>query len=137
MCLFIIFQIKLYLSSAFFYLQVNFSSSPMEMRLPVRCSIRRNFLSGIQVEFKQSPHQRSLRAQLYWLQVPAFLCFRNWTATLRLFFIYVKYLQILCMWRFARYIRGAGVLWWKSIAELQSQDFATSIERIPQSCVLM
>uniref|UniRef100_A0A663MLB0 Vacuolar protein sorting 13 homolog C n=1 Tax=Athene cunicularia TaxID=194338 RepID=A0A663MLB0_ATHCN len=42
---------------------------PMEMRLPVRCSIRRNFLSGIQVEFKQSPHQRSLRAQLYWLQV--------------------------------------------------------------------
>ncbi|KAL9838010.1 intermembrane lipid transfer protein VPS13C-like [Geothlypis trichas] len=41
----------------------------MEMRLPVRCSIRRNFLSGIQVEFKQSPHQRSLRAQLYWLQV--------------------------------------------------------------------
>ncbi|NXH49725.1 VP13C protein, partial [Dicaeum eximium] len=49
--------------------QVNFSRSPMEMRLPVRCSIRRNFLSGIQVEFKQSPHQRSLRAQLYWLQV--------------------------------------------------------------------
>ncbi|NWX64348.1 VP13C protein, partial [Promerops cafer] len=49
--------------------QVNFSKSPMEMRLPVRCSIRRNFLSGIQVEFKQSPHQRSLRAQLYWLQV--------------------------------------------------------------------
>ncbi|KAF4791630.1 vacuolar protein sorting 13 C [Turdus rufiventris] len=49
--------------------EVNFSSSPMEMRLPVRCSIRRNFLSGIQVEFKQSPHQRSLRAQLYWLQV--------------------------------------------------------------------
>uniref|UniRef100_A0A803VSL0 Vacuolar protein sorting 13 homolog C n=1 Tax=Ficedula albicollis TaxID=59894 RepID=A0A803VSL0_FICAL len=49
--------------------EVNFSNSPMEMRLPVRCSIRRNFLSGIQVEFKQSPHQRSLRAQLYWLQV--------------------------------------------------------------------
>uniref|UniRef100_A0A8C3VAB0 Vacuolar protein sorting 13 homolog C n=1 Tax=Catharus ustulatus TaxID=91951 RepID=A0A8C3VAB0_CATUS len=49
--------------------EVNFGSSPMEMRLPVRCSIRRNFLSGIQVEFKQSPHQRSLRAQLYWLQV--------------------------------------------------------------------
>ncbi|NXF54035.1 VP13C protein, partial [Oceanites oceanicus] len=49
--------------------QVNFSRVPMEMRLPVRCSIRRNFLSGIQVEFKQSPHQRSLRAQLYWLQV--------------------------------------------------------------------
>ncbi|KFO96709.1 Vacuolar protein sorting-associated protein 13C, partial [Calypte anna] len=49
--------------------EVNFSKAPMEMRLPVRCSIRRNFLSGIQVEFKQSPHQRSLRAQLYWLQV--------------------------------------------------------------------
>ncbi|XP_055662929.1 intermembrane lipid transfer protein VPS13C isoform X2 [Falco peregrinus] len=49
--------------------EVNFSRVPMEMRLPVRCSIRRNFLSGIQVEFKQSPHQRSLRAQLYWLQV--------------------------------------------------------------------
>ncbi|RMB94467.1 hypothetical protein DUI87_29278 [Hirundo rustica rustica] len=49
--------------------EVNFSKSPMEMRLPVKCSIRRNFLSGIQVEFKQSPHQRSLRAQLYWLQV--------------------------------------------------------------------
>ncbi|NXN96195.1 VP13C protein, partial [Rhinopomastus cyanomelas] len=48
---------------------VNFSKVPMEMRLPVRCNIRRNFLSGIQVEFKQSPHQRSLRAQLYWLQV--------------------------------------------------------------------
>ncbi|KFO74137.1 Vacuolar protein sorting-associated protein 13C, partial [Cuculus canorus] len=49
--------------------EVNFSKVPMEMRLPIRCSIRRNFLSGIQVEFKQSPHQRSLRAQLYWLQV--------------------------------------------------------------------
>uniref|UniRef100_A0A8B9G2X3 Vacuolar protein sorting 13 homolog C n=1 Tax=Amazona collaria TaxID=241587 RepID=A0A8B9G2X3_9PSIT len=49
--------------------EVNFSKVPMEMRLPVRCSIRRNFLPGIKVEFKQSPHQRSLRAQLYWLQV--------------------------------------------------------------------
>ncbi|NXM65950.1 VP13C protein, partial [Serilophus lunatus] len=49
--------------------QVNFSKFPMEMRLPVKCIIRRNFLSGIQMEFKQSPHQRSLRAQLYWLQV--------------------------------------------------------------------
>ncbi|NXK87404.1 VP13C protein, partial [Formicarius rufipectus] len=49
--------------------EVNFSKFPMEMRLPVKCSIRRNFLSGIQVEFKQSPHQRSLRAQLCWLQV--------------------------------------------------------------------
>uniref|UniRef100_A0AAY4C2E6 Uncharacterized protein n=1 Tax=Denticeps clupeoides TaxID=299321 RepID=A0AAY4C2E6_9TELE len=41
----------------------------MEMRQPYSCPIRRNFLSGIQVEFKQSPHQRSLRAQLHWLQV--------------------------------------------------------------------
>ncbi|XP_075288131.1 intermembrane lipid transfer protein VPS13C isoform X2 [Opisthocomus hoazin] len=49
--------------------EVNFSKVPMAMRLPVRCRIRRNFLSGIQIEFKQSPHQRSLRAQLYWLQV--------------------------------------------------------------------
>ncbi|KGL81364.1 Vacuolar protein sorting-associated protein 13C, partial [Tinamus guttatus] len=49
--------------------EVNFSKMPMEMRFPVRCNIRRNFLSGIRVEFKQSPHQRSLRAQLYWLQV--------------------------------------------------------------------
>ncbi|KAM8804771.1 intermembrane lipid transfer protein VPS13C [Eudromia elegans] len=49
--------------------EVNFGKMPMEMRFPVRCNIRRNFLSGIRVEFKQSPHQRSLRAQLYWLQV--------------------------------------------------------------------
>uniref|UniRef100_A0A8C3T614 Vacuolar protein sorting 13 homolog C n=1 Tax=Chelydra serpentina TaxID=8475 RepID=A0A8C3T614_CHESE len=42
---------------------------PMKMRLPIKCSIRRNFLSGIHIEFKQSPHQRSLRAQLNWLQV--------------------------------------------------------------------
>lgn len=39
------------------------------MRQPFSCQVRRNFLSGIQVEFKQSVHQRSLRAQLYWLQV--------------------------------------------------------------------
>lgn len=51
------------------FLQVNFDKVPMEMRLPVRCPIKRDFLAGIQVEFKQSPHQRSLRAQLYWLQV--------------------------------------------------------------------
>uniref|UniRef100_A0A8C0J7Y6 Vacuolar protein sorting 13 homolog C n=1 Tax=Chelonoidis abingdonii TaxID=106734 RepID=A0A8C0J7Y6_CHEAB len=44
-------------------------SVPMKMRLPIKCSIRRNFLSGIHIEFKQSPHQRSLRAQLNWLQV--------------------------------------------------------------------
>ncbi|CAI9176855.1 unnamed protein product [Rangifer tarandus platyrhynchus] len=49
--------------------EVNFGKDPMEMRLPSRCSIRRHFLSGIQVEYKQSPHQRSLRARLYWLQV--------------------------------------------------------------------
>uniref|UniRef100_A0A6I8N041 Vacuolar protein sorting 13 homolog C n=2 Tax=Ornithorhynchus anatinus TaxID=9258 RepID=A0A6I8N041_ORNAN len=49
--------------------EVNFSKVPMEMRLPERCTIKRDFLSGIQIEFKQSPHQRSLRAQLYWLQV--------------------------------------------------------------------
>ncbi|MEQ2217205.1 hypothetical protein XENOCAPTIV_029625, partial [Xenoophorus captivus] len=39
------------------------------MRQPHSCPVRRNFLSGIQVEFKQSLHQRSLRAQLHWLQV--------------------------------------------------------------------
>ncbi|XP_058914527.1 intermembrane lipid transfer protein VPS13C isoform X3 [Kogia breviceps] len=49
--------------------EVNFGKDPMEMRLPVRCPIKRDFLSGIQVEFKQSPHQRSLRARLFWLQV--------------------------------------------------------------------
>ncbi|XP_066557958.1 intermembrane lipid transfer protein VPS13C isoform X2 [Amia ocellicauda] len=51
------------------HLEVNFTKLPMVMRLPYACIIRRNFLSGIQVEFKQSPHQRSLRAQLHWLQV--------------------------------------------------------------------
>ncbi|XP_053128095.1 intermembrane lipid transfer protein VPS13C isoform X2 [Hemicordylus capensis] len=49
--------------------EVNFSKMPMEMRLPIKCNIKRDFLSGIQIEFKQSPHQKSLRAQLYWLQV--------------------------------------------------------------------
>ncbi|XP_077935392.1 intermembrane lipid transfer protein VPS13C isoform X2 [Halichoerus grypus] len=49
--------------------EVNFDKVPMEMRLPVHCPIKRDFLSGIQIEFKQSPHQRSLRARLYWLQV--------------------------------------------------------------------
>ncbi|XP_057578649.1 intermembrane lipid transfer protein VPS13C isoform X2 [Hippopotamus amphibius kiboko] len=49
--------------------EVNFGKDPMEIRLPFRCPIKRDFLSGIQVEFKQSPHQRSLRARLYWLQV--------------------------------------------------------------------
>uniref|UniRef100_A0AAY5L059 Vacuolar protein sorting 13 homolog C n=1 Tax=Esox lucius TaxID=8010 RepID=A0AAY5L059_ESOLU len=50
-------------------IEVNFGKVPMVMRQPFSCHIRRNFLSGIQVEFKQSPHQRSLRAQLHWLQV--------------------------------------------------------------------
>lgn len=49
--------------------EVNFSKVPMEMRLPIQCPIQRRFLSGIQIAFKQSPHQRSLRAMLYWLQV--------------------------------------------------------------------
>uniref|UniRef100_A0A3Q3JJ33 Vacuolar protein sorting 13 homolog C n=1 Tax=Monopterus albus TaxID=43700 RepID=A0A3Q3JJ33_MONAL len=49
--------------------QVNLSSVIMKMRQPFSCQVRRNFLSGIQVEFKQSRHQRSLRAQLHWLQV--------------------------------------------------------------------
>ncbi|XP_067871286.1 intermembrane lipid transfer protein VPS13C [Heterodontus francisci] len=48
-------------------LEVNFQL--MQTRLPQPLSIRRNFLSGIQVEYKQSAHHRSLRAQLYWLQV--------------------------------------------------------------------
>ncbi|KAM4036143.1 intermembrane lipid transfer protein VPS13C isoform 3-T3 [Anomaloglossus baeobatrachus] len=47
--------------------EVNFNG--MEMRSPIKCKIRRTFLSGIHIELKQSPHQRSLRAQLYWLQV--------------------------------------------------------------------
>ncbi|XP_075387538.1 intermembrane lipid transfer protein VPS13C isoform X2 [Tenrec ecaudatus] len=51
------------------HFEVNFDKAPMEMRLPIRCPIKRDFLSGIQIEFKQSPHQRSLRAMLYWLQV--------------------------------------------------------------------
>ncbi|KAM6980546.1 intermembrane lipid transfer protein VPS13C [Aplochiton taeniatus] len=50
-------------------IEVNFGKLPMVMRQPFACTIRRNFLAGIQVEFKQSPHQRSLRAQLHWLQV--------------------------------------------------------------------
>lgn len=49
--------------------QVNFGRLPMLMRQPFSCAIRRNFLPGICIELKQSPHQRSLRAQLYWLQV--------------------------------------------------------------------
>ncbi|XP_037550881.1 vacuolar protein sorting-associated protein 13C [Nematolebias whitei] len=50
-------------------LEVNLSEAGMMMRQPCSCPIRRNFLSGIQVEYKQSMHQRSLRAQLHWLQV--------------------------------------------------------------------
>ncbi|XP_059386008.1 intermembrane lipid transfer protein VPS13C isoform X5 [Carassius carassius] len=50
-------------------LEVNFGRLPMLMRQPFPCIIRRNFLPGICIELKQSPHQRSLRAQLHWLQV--------------------------------------------------------------------
>ncbi|XP_076592336.1 intermembrane lipid transfer protein VPS13C isoform X4 [Chaetodon auriga] len=50
-------------------LEVNLCRATMMMRQPFSCPVRRNFLSGIQVEFKQSPHQRSLRAQVHWLQV--------------------------------------------------------------------
>ncbi|XP_029943561.1 vacuolar protein sorting-associated protein 13C [Salarias fasciatus] len=50
-------------------LEVNLGGAIMMMRQPHTCQVRRNFLPGIQVEFKQSMHQRSLRAQLYWLQV--------------------------------------------------------------------
>uniref|UniRef100_A0A8P4GHH0 Vacuolar protein sorting-associated protein 13C n=1 Tax=Dicentrarchus labrax TaxID=13489 RepID=A0A8P4GHH0_DICLA len=50
-------------------LEVNLSGAIMMMRQPFSSPVRRNFLSGIQVEFKQSQHQRSLRAQLHWLQV--------------------------------------------------------------------
>ncbi|XP_068438571.1 intermembrane lipid transfer protein VPS13C isoform X2 [Clinocottus analis] len=50
-------------------LEVNLNPAVMAMRQPFSSPVRRNFLSGIQVEFKQSPHQRSLRAQLHWLQV--------------------------------------------------------------------
>ncbi|XP_053369844.1 intermembrane lipid transfer protein VPS13C isoform X1 [Clarias gariepinus] len=50
-------------------LEVDFTRMPMLMRHPYSCAIRRNFLAGIHVELKQSPHQRSLRAQLHWLQV--------------------------------------------------------------------
>ncbi|KAF1393337.1 hypothetical protein PFLUV_G00038030 [Perca fluviatilis] len=50
-------------------LEVNLSGAIMMMRQPFSCPVRRNFLSGIQVEFKQSAHQRCVRAQLHWLQV--------------------------------------------------------------------
>uniref|UniRef100_A0A8C3A5N3 Vacuolar protein sorting 13 homolog C n=1 Tax=Cyclopterus lumpus TaxID=8103 RepID=A0A8C3A5N3_CYCLU len=50
-------------------LEVNLNAAVMMMRQPFSSPVRRNFLSGIHVEFKQSPHQRSLRAQLHWLQV--------------------------------------------------------------------
>ncbi|KAJ7994515.1 hypothetical protein DPEC_G00250280 [Dallia pectoralis] len=50
-------------------IEVNFGKIPMIMHQPFASHVRRNFLSGIQVELKQSPHQRSLRAQLHWLQV--------------------------------------------------------------------
>ncbi|XP_026233856.1 vacuolar protein sorting-associated protein 13C isoform X2 [Anabas testudineus] len=50
-------------------LEVNLSGATMMMRQPFSCQVRRNFLPGIQVEFKQSLHQRCVRAQLHWLQV--------------------------------------------------------------------
>ncbi|KAG7327785.1 hypothetical protein KOW79_009391 [Hemibagrus wyckioides] len=50
-------------------LEVDFTRVPMVMRHPYSYLIRRNFLAGIHVELKQSQHQRSLRAQLHWLQV--------------------------------------------------------------------
>ncbi|KAK3562082.1 hypothetical protein QTP86_027175 [Hemibagrus guttatus] len=50
-------------------LEVDFTRVPMVMRHPYSCLIRRNFLAGFHVELKQSQHQRSLRAQLHWLQV--------------------------------------------------------------------
>ncbi|KAM4592302.1 intermembrane lipid transfer protein VPS13C isoform 6-T6 [Odontesthes bonariensis] len=51
------------------HLEVNLNKAVMMMRQPFSCPVRRNFLSGIQLELKQSKHQRSLRAQLHWLQV--------------------------------------------------------------------
>ncbi|KAF3832042.1 hypothetical protein F7725_025707, partial [Dissostichus mawsoni] len=51
------------------HLEVNLGGATMMMRKPISCQVRRNFLSGIQVEFKQSQNQRCLRAQLHWLQV--------------------------------------------------------------------
>ncbi|KAK5914777.1 hypothetical protein CesoFtcFv8_000431 [Champsocephalus esox] len=51
------------------HLEVKLGGATMMMRKPISCQVRRNFLSGIQVEFKQSQHQRCLRAQLHWLQV--------------------------------------------------------------------
>ncbi|XP_077419043.1 intermembrane lipid transfer protein VPS13C isoform X3 [Vanacampus margaritifer] len=50
-------------------LEVNLGVAVMMMRQPFSCPLRRNFLSAIQVELKRSQHQRSLRAQLHWLQV--------------------------------------------------------------------
>lgn len=74
--------------------QVNFGRLPMLMRQPFSCTIRRNFLPGICIELKQSPHQRSLRAQLYWLQVTP-------THTMYLFNItlpsFLAFVQLLCV----------------------------------------
>uniref|UniRef100_H2L4E9 Vacuolar protein sorting 13 homolog C n=1 Tax=Oryzias latipes TaxID=8090 RepID=H2L4E9_ORYLA len=52
-----------------FVYQVNLSRAGMMMRKPYSCPIRRTFQPGIYMELKQSLHQRSLRAQLHWLQV--------------------------------------------------------------------
>jgi len=83
------------------------------MRLPVRCRIRRNFLSGIQIEFKQSPHQRSLRAQLYWLQVLSFILFYRLNGHFKAFILFIytkKYLRILHLYCCVHYIRVTEVL---------------------------
>lgn len=103
----------------------------MEMRLPVRCSIRRNFLSGIQVEFKQSPHQRSLRARLYWLQVPSFIMFCQLNRHLKASIHLYEVSQTLTYMVLCSHIRVAEALlyWWESTAELPSQDFASSVRK--------
>ncbi|XP_077476237.1 intermembrane lipid transfer protein VPS13C isoform X2 [Stigmatopora argus] len=50
-------------------LEVDLGVGGATMRRPHACPLRRNFLPAVQVELKRSPHQRSLRAQLHWLQV--------------------------------------------------------------------
>ncbi|XP_041840973.1 LOW QUALITY PROTEIN: vacuolar protein sorting-associated protein 13C-like [Melanotaenia boesemani] len=50
-------------------LEVNLNTTIMMMRPACFLPVRRELPVWIQVEFKQSKHQRSLRAQLYWLQI--------------------------------------------------------------------
>lgn len=103
----------------------------MEMRLPFRCSIRRNFLSGIQVEFKQSPHQRSLRARLYWLQVLSFMMFYQLNRHSKAFIHLYEVSPTLTCVVLCSHVRVAEALfhWWESTAELPSQDFASSVRK--------